>query len=92
MSAADVSTYMAAATTAISAEEWSTAYTKLLSAKAALVALPDSERDGSKIQWDREAIDKLIVEVKEQKAAAASASNTPNGFRRLEVQYADPTD
>lgn len=91
MGAAEVNTTIDAAVVAIEAENYDTALTKLLAAKALLIAIPDSGRQGMDLKYDREAVDSLIATVKELKAQASRASDIPDGIQRTKVEYVRPS-
>lgn len=92
MSATDVNTYVAAAIDAIEAEDFQTALRKLQAAKAALIALPDTSHRNASLNWNRDAIDSLILECRCEIRAADFAANATGGMLRTKVKYKDPVD
>lgn len=76
INASSVNSYVEAAITAIEASDWTTARTKLLQAKAALVALPDSAKSGETLEWDRGSIDELIRDVNVDERRHSLSRNT----------------
>lgn len=64
--ATTVNNYVDAAITAIEAEDWATAYRKLLAAKAALSSRVDVPSGDTPLQWHPSAIDQLIRDVRGQ--------------------------
>lgn len=80
MSVTDINTRVAAAVVAIDAADYATAYIKLLGAKALLAALPDTKHGEIELEWDREAIDSLLTNVRRSQQSSA-------GIRRSNVTY-----
>jgi hypothetical protein len=87
MSVADINTAASAGVAAIRAGDWATAETELLAAATLLAVLPDSEFGSgvSALSYDRQAIDRLLGQVrKNRNAAAASAAG---GLRQSKIVY-----
>ena len=85
MSASEVNTKVAEAVTANEAGDFSTALTKLRSAKMLLIAMPDAKKggdDGVELRWNREAIDSLIVQMQQQVGQTAGIRRTKFGHKR----------
>lgn len=85
--AVDVNTYVDAAITAIDGGDWSTAHTKLLAAKAALVGLPDASEESASLRWDRNAIDELIEQVKRQIEPQTTTTGFGGRMQMTKLKY-----
>ncbi len=64
--------------------DYATALQALTSARMLLLATPNTSHDGSSVQWDRAAIDSLIVEVRR---AQTQASLTSGGMKMTKITY-----
>lgn len=84
ITAAQIAAKVTEAVTAAESGDYATAISRLQSAKAFLIALPDTEHDGTKNTWDRGAIDKLIADYRLEQTRAAAASG---GIRQTKVVY-----
>lgn len=88
ITAAEIEALADAAVTAIGAGDNATALVKLRQAKALLSVLPDSEKDGNVLNWDRAALDTLITEIKGEVSAAATstaAAGDGAGMQRTKI-------
>lgn len=88
ITAAEIEALADAAVTAIGAGDNATALVKLRQAKALLSVLPDSEKDGNALTWDRAALDTLITEIKGEVSAAATstaAAGDGAGMQRTKI-------
>lgn len=90
MAITDYQTYVDAAVTAIAAEDWSTALTNLLAAKAAFLKVPDTDKDGFSARFRSGEIDALIAQVEEQ--ISAGVATATGGWQRTRVTYVEATD
>lgn len=77
MSAALINTKVTEAVTAQESGDWDTALSKLRSAAILLAGKPDTDFDGEKLLWDREAIMNMIEELKRQKSTARGIVQIP---------------
>lgn len=79
------------ANTAIAASSWAAALNLLFRAKAALVAIPNGGAGDASMQYDRNAIDSLIEEVKQQQASSSpttsASADSNSSIRYGRVQY-----
>ena len=80
MSVATINTRVASAVSSIDSGDYATALTKLLGVKAFLAALPNTKHSEVELEWDREAIDSLITNIRKERLGAA-------GMRRNTVTY-----
>ena len=86
---AAINTLADEAVTAIGNADWATALTKLRQASARLATIGDSKfEDLSELEFDREAIARLIADIEVKHANAEAATN---GLRISRVTYANPT-
>jgi len=85
MSAALINTKVTEAVAAWESGDTATALSKLRSAKMLLAGIPDTDAaDGLGLTWDRAAIDSLIADIKQSRAAAV-------GVQRTKITYTGPT-
>lgn len=70
------------AVTAIGNADWSGARSKLLQAKATLVAIPDGQQGPDSLSWDRDAIDELLDDVNRQEASGRGVHRSPVKYVR----------
>ena len=68
----DINTRVEAAVTAMDAGDYTTAREKLETASVMLAGLPDSKKGNSELQWDREAIDKMLARVAERETRSSA--------------------
>lgn len=80
MSVASINTKVGEAVTAWEAGDVDTAITKLTSAAMLMDGLPDSERQGASLTWNREGIDRMLTRLNKIKAA-----NT--GIQRQQMRF-----
>ncbi len=74
------------ARTAMSNGDWGTAIAKLISARAALMGIPDSEFGGTKFRQDRvQDLDKLLAVCERQGAAVTAAAAETGGIRYTKI-------
>lgn len=85
MSAALINEKVTAAVDAIEAGDFATAKTKLLAAKALLIARPDTRHQTSELRWNREAIDSLIRQCDQELTAATVRA--VGGVQRTRINY-----
>lgn len=69
----DFQTYIAAAYAAIGSEDWATARTKILQAKAAAIAVPNSGSDGTTMQLRSNELDQLWKMVNEAQGKGSNS-------------------
>lgn len=83
--AAEINTKVNEAVTAIEAGNWSTALSKLLAAQALLAGKADSRTLtlNTELRWDRNAIDRLILQVRQQQGAG-------KGIQRTDLTHVNP--
>lgn len=79
MAVSDVQSAISAAATAQEAGDYATALTQLRSARMHMHALPDIEKDGESLTWDRK-IDSLIADIQ-------SAQSSASGIRTTKLRY-----
>lgn len=91
ITASTVQGYCESAITSIGSGDYAGALTSLMQAKAALVALPDSEHAQSRLEWDREAIDALMAECHRAQGAALRAAHGGVGLQTTKLSWAEPT-
>lgn len=65
---------------AMDAGQWSTAQTRLMSAKAMMAAMPDSSQGSMSVRYNAAAIDNLI-------AQCASRGSAASGVQRSKIIY-----
>lgn len=87
MSAALVSTYMANAAQALLDADYAGALRYGRAAQALLVAIPASERDTMRLEYNPEAIRNFLAEVRRAQAEAAAAAS---GLQQTKIRYARP--
>lgn len=71
-----------AAAAALEAGDYATAERKALVAKLWLSAMPHGKQGSSEADWDRNAIDSLITQIKQAKAARIGVQRRPILYRR----------
>ena len=83
--ASTVNTKVDAAITAIGSSDWTTAEKRLLEAEAALAAMPDSRMADNSLEWDRQAIARMIAHVQRKQRASG-------GLAISHVEYEKASD
>lgn len=89
---ATYSSYVEAASTAIVAGDWSTAETQAAAAQAVLTALPDSEFDGNRTNFEtcQRGVEALLRTI--ERGQSRSAGTAAGGMRSTLINYVDPTE
>lgn len=87
--AAEIDSKVDEAVTAIESGDFSTALTKLLSAKALLSGKPDTRGRTTEMRYDRRSIDSLITDVRKQQTASQAAAL---GIQSTNIKYVPTTD
>lgn len=92
MSAETINSKVESAVTAIESGDWSTAISKLMAAKALLSATPDQRHGGnSELRWDRNAINELISECKQQQASASGVGASSGALQFQKIRFVRDT-
>lgn len=77
MSVTSINSTVEAAVTAYESGDLDTAITKLSTAAIYLAAKPDTDFDGEKLIWNREAVQSMIQEIKRQRASQRGHVQVP---------------
>lgn len=92
MSASQIRTLMASASSAIGGGDWNTAKSKAMQALALMNSMPDSGNSGSQLSWNRDSLEKFIQRCEQQAAAQTRQSNGNSIFGQQKVKFVRPTD
>lgn len=85
---AQLQTHLEAARTAITSQDYTTAWREAMAAQAVLAGLADGRHGEAEVTW-RETITNLLREIKAARAVAAS--ETAGGLVRTPVTYTRPS-